>query len=83
MNLETLKNIGPVTAKQLAAIGITTAEQLCEFGPIYVYKQLRARFPRVTKTMLYALEGARLDLHWNELPTAVKQRLNDEVRTLD
>ncbi len=29
--------------------------------------------------MLYALQGALMDIHWNQLPDEIKNHLKDEV----
>lgn len=62
-----LPNLGPQSCKWLAAIGITTAEQLCAQDPFAVYGQLKKAQPRVSLNMLYALIGAVEGMHWQQV----------------
>ena len=79
-DLTTLKNIGPASARQLRDVGIETAAELRKVGARDAYLRLKHAFPReVTLVMLYALEGALRDCHWNRLPPSIKARLNKAV----
>ncbi len=44
-------------------------------GPVEAYIRIKARGIHVSKVMLYALQGALLDVHWNDLEQDLKQRL--------
>lgn len=70
-----LRNLGVATVNILQAIGITTREQLQEVGPVEAYRRIRARDIQVSRVMLYALQGALMDVHWNQLDPALKRRL--------
>lgn len=74
-----LKNIGERSADWLLAIDIETAAQIEELGAAEVYRRLRARFP-VSRNMLWALQGALLDLPYNQLPPDIKRALLDEAQ---
>jgi len=75
-DLTSLKNIGPASASQLRDVGIETAAHLRKIGALDAYRRLKHAFPRhVSLVMLYALEGALRDCHWNRLPPGVKDRL--------
>lgn len=74
-----LRNIGDASAHWLIAIGIDSIGQIEELGAAEVYRRLRVRFP-VSKNMLWALQGALLDLPYNQLPPDVKQALLDELQ---
>ena len=79
-SLTNLKNIGPVSAARLEAVGIRTAEDLAEVGVVEAYWRLKAVFPRVTSLlMLYALQGGLLDIHWNALPPEMKESLQEQI----
>jgi DNA transformation protein len=81
--ISALKNLGPRSAEQLAAVGITTAEELDAAGSLEAYRRLKAAFPAdITLVMLYSLEGALLDCHWNDLPPGVKERLQRDAATV-
>ncbi|MCY4072948.1 MAG: TfoX/Sxy family protein [Chloroflexi bacterium] len=74
-----LKNIGETSANWLLAIGIDSVSQIEELGAAEVYRRLRARFP-VSRNMLWALQGALMDLPYNQLPPDAKQALLDELQ---
>lgn len=78
-----MRNLGPVSERQLREIGIDSPAALRRLGAVAAYWRLKHRFPReVTLVMLYALEGALRDLHWNRLPADMKERLRAEVAAL-
>jgi DNA transformation protein and related proteins len=80
MRLSELKNLGAVTAERLAEVGIHTADDLETAGPVEAYRRVKERHPRETSlVLLYALQGALLGIHWNELPPNVKEQLKREV----
>jgi nucleotidyltransferase/DNA polymerase involved in DNA repair len=66
-----LPNLGPVTERQLASLGIHTPAQLADLGPIEAWLQLRAAYPTVNRICLYALVGAREGIDWRDLPATV------------
>jgi DNA transformation protein len=71
-----LKNIGPASARQLREVGIEDAATLRKLGALAAYRRLKHAFPReISLVMLYALEGALRDCHWNHLPPGVKEKL--------
>lgn len=74
-----LKNLGAATVNILQAVGIHSREELAQTGAVETYKRIKARNIQVSKVMLYALEGALLDLHWTQLPPALKQQLVDRA----
>lgn len=77
-----LLNLGPKSSAWLAAIGITTREQLAALGPIETCRRLRAAGLPVSVLLAYALEGALTHTHWNELPRETKQWLRAEFAQL-
>lgn len=74
-----LKNLGMASVNILQAIGINTYEDLAETGPVNAYCKIRDRGIHVSKVMLYALQGALMDVHWNDLPPELKAQLVQEV----
>lgn len=74
--LTTLRNIGPRSAYFLGAVGIQMVEDLQEIGIVAAYRRAKKVFPdQVTLNLLYALQGAFLDLAWNQIPTPLKEQL--------
>jgi DNA transformation protein len=71
-----LKNLGPACERWLRDVGIETAEQLAEVGSVEAYLRVKERLPhKASLVLLYALEGALLDIHWNALPPEVKAEI--------
>lgn len=70
-----LKNLGMASVNILRAVGITTRAELQRLGAVETYRRIRARDINVSKVMLYALEGALLDIHWSDIPPDLKARL--------
>lgn len=70
-----LKNLGMASVNILHAIGVHTYEDLAEMGAVEAYRRIKNRGIHVSKVMLYALEGALMDIHWNELSPETKADL--------
>ncbi|MGH1370659.1 MAG: TfoX/Sxy family protein [Cellvibrionaceae bacterium] len=70
-----LKNLGAASVNILHAIGVNSYADLNNMGPVEAYIRIKARGIHVSKVMLYALQGALLDVHWNDLEQDLKQRL--------
>ncbi len=77
-DLTKLKNIGIKSAEQLEAVGISSPAQIEKLGAVEVFKRLREQYP-VSLTMLWALQGALLDLPFSQLPEEIKDTLLDEL----
>ncbi len=76
-----LPNLGPVSERQLAEVGIADAEALRATGAAEAYARLKWRFPReINVVALYALEGALTNTPWNRLPAERKQALRRIAR---
>ncbi len=75
-----LKNIGEQSSRWLMDIGIESIHEIEELGAVEVYSRLRERYP-VSKNMLWALQGALMNLPYNQLPEVVKAVLLDELAT--
>lgn len=74
-----LTNIGNTSAHWLNAVGINSYEQLCDIGAAEAYIRIEKKGIRVSKVLLYALQGALLNVHWNNLEPSLKQQLLKEV----
>ncbi len=73
-----LKNIGETSAEKLVGIGISSREQIEELGAVTVFKRLRERYP-VSMTMLWALQGALLNLPYYHIPIDIRTALLEEL----
>jgi hypothetical protein len=78
--LAELRNLGPVTARDLREVGIADAETLRETGAVAAYRRLKRLRPHhYTLVGLWALAGALIDCPWNRLPPDIKARLRAEL----
>ncbi len=69
------KNLGVASVNILRAIGVSSYSELKDIGSVEAYRRIKARGINVSKVMLYALEGALIDVHWKDLPPNAKARL--------
>ena len=70
-----LKNLGKTSVRWLHAIGVHNRDQLATRGPVAVYQAVQARGFRTNRVLLYALQGALLDIHWQDLDETLKEDL--------
>ncbi len=77
--LQDLKNLGKTSAQWLHAVGIHNASDLRRHGAVCAYQAVKARGFRASKVLLYAIEGALLNVHWNQLSPGIKQALNQQL----
>ncbi len=77
-DLLALKNLGNTSVNWLRTVGIHTRDDLAQIGPVAAYNRIRERGIKVSKVLLYALQGALLDLHWTELDPGLKQQLVEQ-----
>ncbi|TWI50890.1 TfoX-like protein [Pseudomonas duriflava] len=77
-----LKNLGKTSVLWLHAVGIRTVDELRNRGSAGAYMAVCARGFRTSKVLLYAIEGALLDIHWNELTPQHKQSLLAQAQAL-
>ncbi|WP_149194280.1 TfoX/Sxy family protein [Luteimonas suaedae] len=75
MTAPKMRNIGPKSAAWLRQVGLRTREDLEAAGPVEAYMRVRRAGFRPSLNLLYALEGALLDCHWQEVPEARRQQL--------
>ncbi len=77
--LSDLKNIGSKSEQWLNDFDIYTKEDIEEYGPVLIYKILRDNGYPVSKILVYALQGAIMNIHWNELPPEIKKEIDREL----
>lgn len=65
----------------LNSIDVFTKEDIEDLGPATIYFILKNRGFDVSMNMVYALQGTIMNLHWNELPSTVKNILVEQVET--
>ncbi len=74
-----LRNIGPKSAAWLRQVGLHTPEALAEAGPVGAFMRVKRAGFKPSLNLLYALEGALLDCHWQEVPDARRVQLVAEA----
>lgn len=75
-----LRNIGPKSAAWLRQVGVRSLEDLQEAGAIETYMRVKRAGFRPSLNLLYALEGALLDCHWQDIP---EERRNELILAVD
>ena len=70
-----LRNIGPKSAAWLRQVGLRTPEELAAVGAVGAYVKVRRAGFKPSLNLLYALEGALADCHWQEVPDARRAEL--------
>ena len=70
-----LRNIGPKSAAWLRQVGLRSREDLEHAGPVGAYLKMRRAGFKPSLNLLYALEGALRDCHWQEVPEARRVEL--------
>ena len=78
-----MMNLGRKSAERLAAANISDPETLQEIGAAAAYHRVKIKFPKDTSlNLLWAIQGALMEMHWHDLPDEVKQHLRDELASL-
>ena len=70
-----LRNIGPKSAAWLRQVGLRSLDDLAAIGAVEAYMKVRRAGFKPSFNLLYSLEGALLDCHWQEVPDARRQEL--------
>lgn len=81
-----LRNIGPKSAAWLRQTGIRSQEDLEAVGALAAFVRVKRAGFKPSLNLLYALEGAILGCHWQEIPESRRSELvlaaGDEVAKL-
>lgn len=70
-----MRNIGPKSTAWLRQVGLRTRQELEAAGPVDAYMRVRRAGFRPSLNLLYALEGALRDCHWQEVPDERRKEL--------
>ncbi len=82
--LARLRNLGPASAAMLAEAGVRDEATLRALGAAGAFRRvLFARGGRVSRNLLWALEGALTGRRWDALDGETKARLLREVEADD
>ena len=74
-----LRNIGPKSARWLEAVGVRDLQDLERLGVVETFLRVRDAGFTTSLNLLWALQGAVMDIHWNELPPELKDALRRQV----
>jgi DNA transformation protein and related proteins len=70
-----LRNIGPKSAAWLRQVGLRTEEDLRAIGALEAFVRVKRAGFKPSLNLLYALEGALLDCHWQEISAERRSEL--------
>lgn len=74
-----LRNVGPKSAAWLRQVGLRTREDLEAAGTVDAFMRVKRAGFKPSMNLLYALEGALLDCHWQEVPQDRREQLVAEA----
>ena len=75
MTAAKMRNIGPKSAAWLRQVGLRTLEDVAAVGTVEAFMRVRRAGFKPGLNLLYAIEGALLDCHWQEVPEERRQEL--------
>ncbi len=75
-----MRNLGPVSMEWLKTIGIETREELETLGAVEAYLRICDVGFKPSLNLLWALQGAVLDVHWAQLPPEMKAALKSDLQ---
>ena len=70
-----LRNIGPKSAAWLRQVGQRSLDDVAAIGAVESYMKVRRAGFKPSLNLLYSLEGALVDCHWQEVPEARRNEL--------
>jgi len=82
-DLNTLRNIGPKSARMLEEIGVATVEDLRELGSVKAFIKLQFTFPdQISLNFLWAMHAGLLDRDWRDISEGEKSDLKHHIGLL-
>lgn len=70
-----LRNIGPKSAAWLRQVGLHSLQDLSDAGAVDAWMRVRRAGFKPSLNLLYALEGALCDCHWQDVPEPRRAQL--------
>ncbi|TXH73805.1 MAG: transcriptional regulator [Lysobacteraceae bacterium] len=70
-----LRNIGPKSAAWLRQVGLRTESDLRATGALEAFIRVKRAGFKPSLNLLYALEGALCDCHWQDIPAERRNEL--------
>ena len=75
MSAAKLRNIGPKSAAWLRQVGLRSLEDIAAIGTVEAFMKVKRAGFKPSLNLLYALEGALQNCHWQEVPDARRDEL--------
>ena len=75
MRLRDLKGFGPKSEEILAEVDINSVDDFMAIDPFELYKQLKLKVKGTGLNSIYAIIGAREDIHWHEVAKTRKEEI--------
>ena len=75
MTAAKMRNIGPKSAAWLRQVGLRTLEDVAAIGTVEAFMRVKRAGFKPGLNLLYAIEGALRDCHWQEVPEERRQEL--------
>ena len=75
MTAAKLRNIGPKSAAWLRQVGLRSHEDLAAIGTVEAFMRVKRAGFKPSLNLLYAIEGALLDCHWQDIPDTRRAEL--------
>jgi len=73
MRLRDLKGFGPKSEEILAEVGINSVDEFMAIDPFELYKRLKQKVKGTGLNSIYAIIGARENVHWQEIARTRKE----------
>ena len=70
-----MRNIGPKSAAWLRQVGLRSLEDLAAAGTVEAFMRVKRAGFKPGLNLLYAIEGALLDCHWQDVPEERRHEL--------
>ncbi len=83
MHISDLPNFGPKSQQMLAHAGITSIEQLRELGAVRAYVKVKNAGVNASLNLLWAMEGALTNTHWQVVAKHERLRLLLELEDVE
>lgn len=75
MTAPKMRNIGPKSAAWLRQVGLRSLDDLAAVGTVEAFMRVKRAGFKPGLNLLYAIEGALLDCHWQEVPEERRHEL--------
>lgn len=75
MSAAKMRNIGPKSAAWLRQVGLRSLEDIAAIGTVDAFMKVRRAGFKPSLNLLYALEGALQNCHWQDVPDARRTEL--------